>query len=428
MPSSHKSAEPGNDRKATGPATSKPSGPAGARTDTAVVSVRGAERIRSGHPWVYREDLLRAPESGDVVRVEDKRGQDLGAAIYSPLATAPIALRMLGRDAVALDEALYAERIGAALAGRQALFGPLGLDAFRVVHGEADRLPGLFIDRYGDVAVIQTACAAMDSREALIADVLMRRFGFRLVVARDDGGARDFEALPRRRGVLAGGGDTRVAFHDAGSAMEADVLVDGKTGSFLDQQENHARAGEYARSLVASRPAPVLALDTFSYHGGFALSLARAGARTLAFDESSPAVDRLRENVRRNGADVEARCENAFDVLRRFDGERRSFDIVVVDPPALAKRKSALPAAERGYKELNLRALRLVRSGGILVTCSCSGKMTADRFGAMVEGAARDVGRTVQLLERRGAGRDHPTLIGVPETEYLKTWFLRVLD
>ncbi len=392
---------------------------------TAEVSPRGAERIRRGHPWVMQGDLVRAPEGGgDVVRVVDRRGALLGTALHSP--GSPIPLRMVSREAVAFDARLIEARLVLADEARRQLLGPRGFDAWRMVHGEADLLPGLFVDRYADVAVLQAASAPMDAREEVVAEILRRRFGFRMVVARDDGGARDFEGLPRRRGILAGAGATRVAFHDAGSAVEADVLEDGKTGSFLDQQENHARAAEYVAMVARTDGEPPEALDAFAYHGGFALSLARAGARVTAFDESAAAVSRMRDNARRSAVPLDAREGNAFDVLRRFEGEGRRFDLVVVDPPALAKRRSALPAAERAYKELNLRALRLLRPGGVLFTCSCSGRLTPDRFADVVESAARDAGRPVQLLERRGAGRDHPPLVGVPETEYLKCLVLRV--
>lgn len=388
-------------------------------SSTAAVSPRAAERIRAGHPWVPPQEVTRRPDPGegtaDVVTVVDRRGVELGTALFS--AQGPIALRMLARSRVQLDARLLEERIARATERRRQLLP--GCDAWRAVHAEADLLPGLFIDRYADVAVVQTACAAMDARKDLIAEVAMRVLGVRLVACRDDGSARDFEALPRDRRVLAGSGPTTVAFHDAGSALEVDVLVDGKTGAFLDQQENHQRAA----SLVT----PGLeALDAFSYHGGFALALARAGARVTAVDESAAAIERLRQNAARNQVAIEATCDNAFDVLRRLESQGRRFDLVVVDPPALAKRRSALPAAERAYKELNLRALRLLGDGGLLVTCSCSGRLSADRFGALLEGAAGDAGRPVQLLERRGAGRDHPTLLGVPETEYLKCWILRV--
>jgi 23S rRNA (cytosine1962-C5)-methyltransferase len=388
---------------------------------TVIVSTRGAARVRAGHPWVFEPDVTRASDAAgaDVVRVVDGRGALLGTALYAAGARLP--LRMLGRGELALDGALLASRIGDALARRRALFPTH--DAYRVVHGEADLLPGLIVDRYADVAVIQTAARAMDAREAEIARAVEEALGARLVVARDDGGARDFEGLERRKGVLRGAGATLVEFHDAGTRMQADVLADGKTGGFLDQQENHARAASYVRAGDE-------ALDAFSYHGGFALAMARAGARSvLALDESAAAVERLAANARRNGlTNVAASQKNAFDALRALEAEGRRFDVVVIDPPALAKRKSALVGAERGYKELNLRALRLCKPGGLLVTCSCSGKLTLERFGAIVEDAAADAGRPTQLLERAGAGRDHPPLVGVAETEYLKCWFLRVME
>ena len=387
------------------------------------VTARGAARLRGGHPWVFAPDVARADGvAGDVVRVVDARGALLGTALWAPGARLP--LRLVSRAAVTVDAALLAERIAAADALRRRLLP--GADAYRMVHAEADGLPGLVVDRYADVCVVQTAARAMDAREPEIAEVLARVSGARLIVARDDASARDFEGLPRRRGVLRGAGATRVEYHDAGNRLEVDVMTDGKTGGFLDQVENHARAAEYARPLAGAR---LEALDAFSYHGGFALALARGGATAvLALDEAAPAVERARANAARNGLEqVTVEQANAFDRLRQLEAEGRRFDVVVVDPPALAKRKSALGAAERAYKELNLRGLRLTREGGILVTCSCSGKMTPERFGAIVEEAARDVGRPVQLLERRGAGRDHPPLLGVPETEYLKCWILRVL-
>jgi 23S rRNA (cytosine1962-C5)-methyltransferase len=387
--------------------------------DVVTVTSRGAARLRGGHPWVYAEDIARAEAAGDVVRVVDGRGATLGTALWAAGARLP--LRLLSREAVTLDAGLVEARVRAADELRRRMLP--GADAYRVVHAEADGLPGIVVDRYADVCVMQTAARAMDAREAEIADVVARVCGARLVVARDDSSARDFEGLPRRRGVLRGEGGTSVSYHDAGSVFTVDVLADGKTGGFLDQAENHARAATYV-------PAGAEALDAFTYHGGFALALARGGAKSvLALDEAAPAVERARANAERNALpQVRVEQANAFDRLRALEGEGRTFDVVVIDPPALAKRKSAFGAAERAYKELNLRALRLARAGGVVVTCSCSGKMTPERFGAIVEDAARDAGRMVQLLERRGAGRDHPPLLGVAETEYLKCWILRVLE
>jgi 23S rRNA (cytosine1962-C5)-methyltransferase len=212
-----------------------------------------------------------------------------------------------------------------------------------------------------------------------------------------------------------------VSYVEAGNRFETDLLTDGKTGSFLDQAENRHRAQDYATGE---------ALDAFTYHGGFALALARGGAASvLAFDENAEAVARARHNAAENQlAQVNVIQHNAFDALRQLEADGRSFDVVVLDPPALAKRKSGMAPAERAYKELNLRAFKLLRPGGVLITCSCSGKLTADRFGGIVAAAARDAGRVVQLLERRSAGRDHPPLLGLPETDYLKCWFLRVVE
>ena len=389
--------------------------------DVVTVTARGAARLRGGHPWVYAEDVARHEARGDVVRVVDGRGALLGTALWAAGARLPV--RLLARGEVTFDAALVEARVRAADELRRRLFP--SADAYRVVHAEADGLPGLVVDRYGDVCVLQTGARAMDAREAEIAEVVARVCGAKLVAARDDSSARDFEGLPRRRAILIDrrGGDTRVRYHDAGSEFEVDVMTDGKTGGFLDQAENHARAAAYV-------PAGAEALDAFAYHGGFALALARGGARAvLALDEAAPAVERARANAARNGlSQVTVEQANAFDRLRALEGEGRAFDVVVVDPPALAKRKSAFGAAERAYKELNLRAFRLARAGGVIITCSCSGKLSPERFGAIVEDAARDAGRPVQLLERRGAGRDHPTLLGVPETEYLKCWILRVLS
>lgn len=394
-----------------------------------VLTPRGASRLRRAGGFVLRSDVAVPPPPGrDLVRVRDGRGQLLGSALWAE--RGPIAARLYARTDRPLDKDLLAERIRAADHRRRLLFASEPeRDAYRVVHGEADLLPGLFVDRYGDAAVIQTATAAMDAREPLLAELLRAELGVARVVVRDDGSARDLEELPRRREILIGGPSATARFHDAGSLMEADLLVDRKTGSFLDQQENHALAAEYARRL---RPRG-RALDAFTYHGGFALALARAGLVVSACDEDPQAIGRARRNAELSRTHVEFLVHNAFDLLRSHEAGGRRFDVVVVDPPALAKRGRHAPAASqqaalRAYKELNLRALRLVEPGGLLVTCSCSGRITVDDFGAMLDDAAADAGRVVQILERRGAGQDHPVLCGMPESEYLKCWFLRVIS
>jgi 23S rRNA (cytosine1962-C5)-methyltransferase len=387
---------------------------------SAVVSASAAARLRAGYPWVWATDVVRAApaDAGDVATVTDERGRLLGTALVA--AGGPIALRLFARVEAAFDGALIEARLRAALARRAALFPTA--DAFRWVHAEADLLPGLVIDRYADVAVIQTTTRATNARRDEIAAIVARLLPARLVVARDDGSARDFEGLPRDARVLIGSGSTEVAYHDAGNRYVVDVMTDGKTGGFLDQAENHARVATYARGE---------ALDAFTYHGGFALAMARGGATSvLALDESAQAVARARANAKENALDNIVRVEqaDAFDALRRLEGEGRQFDTIVVDPPALAKRRGgSLKDAERAYGELALRAIRLARDGATVVVCSCSGRITPSLFGEIIEGAARAAGRPVQLLERTGAGRDHPPLVGVPETEYLKCWWLRVL-
>jgi 23S rRNA (cytosine1962-C5)-methyltransferase len=251
----------------------------------------------------------------------------------------------------------------------------------------------------------------------LLARLLVDVTGARAVVFRDDGSSRDFEGLPRHKGVLLGEAPGELGYHEGEIALTVDLLADHKTGGYLDQRENHLLAGQLARGR---------ALDAFCYHGGFALQLARKCDHVLAIDQDAAAVRRTRENAAKNGLkNVEVRAANAVEQLRALDKEGQKFDVVVLDPPAFAKRKDGLEAAIRAYKEINYRGARLLAPGGLLVTCSCSGKLTGALFGEVVEWAAQEAKRPLQLVERRGASRDHPVLIGVPETEYLKTWFLR---
>ena len=338
------------------------------------VTAKAANRLRAGYPWVYAQDLEKNGAAGvgageDVVTVVDPRGQTLGAALYS--AKSPLPLRLYSRQVIPFDDALITERLSRAWTYRKQLMP--AADGFRWIHSEADLLPGLFIDVYGDVIVLQVASQPIESRLQQIAALAQRVSGARLVVARNDSSMRDFEALPRQSHILLGDGPTLARYHDSDNMFEVDVLVDGKTGGFLDQVENHARVKEIAFGD---------ALDTFSYHGGFALALARGGCKSvLAIDESQPAVERARHNAEQNGLNqVTIEKGNAFDRLRELESQGRTFDVVVLDPPALAKRQSALGSAERAYKELNLRGLRLCRPGGLLITCSCSGKLRPGSF------------------------------------------------
>jgi 23S rRNA (cytosine1962-C5)-methyltransferase len=290
-----------------------------------------------------------------------------------------------------------------------------------VVHGESDALPGLFVDLYADVAVLQTTSVAMDAALPAIAQLVQQALGARLCLERNDGSARDFEGLPRRSGVLCGEGPSQVSYHLGPNVLLADLLTDGKTGGFLDQADNHA-------AVAALAPRGARALDAFTYHGGFALALARRGGVVQANDEDPRAVERARANAAANGlANLSVTQSNAFDLLRQREAEGAQYDVVVVDPPALAKRKSEAGAADRAYKELCLRAFRLTTPGGLTVACSCSGRISRDRWDEIVRDAAADAGKQVQIIARLGAGRDHPELLGVPETGHLKCWITRVI-
>src|SRR5882672_10693542 len=373
-------------RRAQGPENTMKGDPS-----TATVSARGAARLRAGHPWVFRQDVVRGPakdarDGGPLlVEVRDPRGKPLATATWA--AEARLALRVVARGTEAAPRdllALVGQRLDAALARRHAL-AP-ARDAMRIVHAESDGLPGLVVDRYADAAVIQTMSVAMNALREPIAALVRERLGVRLVVARDDGSARDFEGLPRFSGIVAGPKDapTRVEYRLGPNRLEADLMTDSKTGGFLDQADNHA-------AVAALAPENARALDAFTYHGGFALALARRGGPVLATDEDPTAVGRATENARRNGLlNLEVRRANAFDLLRELEGRGEAFDVVVLDPPALAKRgagPTALTAADRAYKELFLRGARLTRPGGLLVACSCSGRVTRAHFDEIVAAA-----------------------------------------
>ncbi len=331
------------------------------------LSARGAARARAGHPWIFRADVQSAPPgltSGAEVRLADARGNFIAKAFWAE--RSPIALRVLSRRDEPLDEAFLRGRIERAVARRRALFP--GADAFRAVHGEADLLPGYFADRYGDLLAVQHLAEWAEARREQLARMAAQACGARAVVARDDGSSRDFEMLPRRTEVLAGTGPMVAAYHEGRLELQVDLLEDHKTGGYLDQRENHLRAGELARGE---------ALDAFCYHGGFALQLARGAERVLAIDQDASAVERTRQNASRNGLrNLEVRAANALEQLRELDKEARKFDVVVLDPPAFAKRRDGLEGALRAYKEINYRGVRLLAPGGVLVTCSCSGKVT----------------------------------------------------
>src|SRR5579862_8205688 len=383
---------------------------------TVIVNQRGEDRVRAGHPWVYRSDVVDArAEPGDAVLVRGPRGRSLGVALFS--SQSQIAIRMLHDGADAIDlTALIRRRLEAALAFRQSL--AIDATAYRLVHGEADLLPSLIVDRYGDCVVVQALSQGMDRLMPAIIGVLQELLGPRGVLARNDPRARTLEGLEQRVEVLAGEIPETVAVTELGVVYEVDLRLGQKTGLFLDQRENRAAAAVYAHGRL---------LDCFSYHGGFALTLGRRCDEVIAYDVSEDAVARIRANAARNGVAVDARAGNVFDELRGLERTGERFDTIVLDPPAFAKNKAAVPKAIAGYKEINLRALKLLNPGGTLVTCSCSYHVGEAAFAEIVYDASVDARTHVTVVEKRMQGRDHPVLLGVPETYYLKCFILRKL-
>lgn len=390
------------------------------RTEEAVISAKGAVRARAGHVWIYRSDVMRRPRatSGSVVRVVDHRGRFVGMAHFGD--ESEITLRLLSREDRPVTAEFWRERLAAATRWREQI-AP-GADAYRLAHGEGDSLPGLVIDRYGDCFSIQTLTRGMDALKPMWVELLIEQFSPRLIVERNDVKVRMLERLPMISTVLHGdpAAAAEFAITENGIRFLVDLLEGQKTGAFLDQRENRAAAMMYARGR---------GLDCFSFHGSFALHLARNCERVTALDISAPAIERAARNAAANGiTNVEFAEANVFDRLRDFDEAGERFDTIVLDPPAFAKNRGAVESALRGYKEINLRALRLLRPGGMLITCSCSYHVGEELFLEMLTDAACDAGRQVQLVEKRTQSRDHPILLTVPETYYLKCVVLRVME
>ena len=379
------------------------------------VNRKAADRVASGHPWIFASDIIdrNGAEGGAAVKVVGPHGRALGTAHHS--SSSQIALRMLSRQVVETGRDFYLERIRAAERHRRTVVS--GTDAYRVVHGEADLLPALIVDRYGDYLVMQTLDQGMDADKSEIAACLEEIFQPRGIVARNDVAVRAKEQLPLESGVLSGEVPETVAVTMNGFTLRADLLRGQKTGIFLDQRENYIAAARYARGGAA--------LDCFSSTGGFALHLARHSESVEAVDSSAPALATARFNAERNGiANVEFREADVFDLLAGYVSAHRRFSTVVLDPPAFAKSRQSLDAAVRGYKEINLRALRLLEPEGILITCSCSHHLSEAAFLELIAEASLDANRPLRVLERRTQSQDHPILLTVPETHYLKCLIL----
>jgi len=380
------------------------------------VTKRGEDRVQSGHPWVYRSDIADARASaGETVRVIGPRGRVLGDAFYSD--KSEITIRMLTRGDVRADRSLWRSRLQQAIRFRESL--RIDATAYRLVHGEADLLPSLVIDRYGDYLVLQALSQGIDHLLPEITGILNELVAPEGILARNDPRVRLLEGLEQRVSVLSGQVPPTIEVREGKVEYAVDPYHGQKTGLFLDQRENREAAARYAGGRL---------LDTFSYNGGFALALAPHCDSVTAIDISEDAVARIRANAGRNGLEnIEARVMNVFDELRELERRREKFQMIVLDPPAFAKNKASVPKALSGYKEINLRALKLLEPGGYLVTCSCSYNVGEAEFANVLAAAAADARVDVAVVEKRMQGRDHPVLMTVPETYYLKCFILRKL-
>ena len=381
-----------------------------------IVTRRGEDRILSGHPWVYRSDVAQAQASaGEIVTVSGTRGRVLGDALFSD--RSEITIRMLTRGDVRADETLLQRRIQQAIGYRESL--KIDATAYRLVHGEADLLPSLVVDRYADYLVVQALSQAMDRLLPRMVALLVELTSAKGVLARNDPRVRLLEGLEQKVDVLHGEVPPTIEVREGHVHYVVDPVHGQKTGLFLDQRENRVAAARYASGRL---------LDTFSYNGGFALALAPHCTEVLAVDISEDAVARIRVNAQRNGLpNIQARVMNVFDELRELERRGEQFDTIVLDPPAFAKNKAAVTKALSGYKEINLRGLKLLKPGGYLVTCSCSYNVSESAFADVIASAAADAHADVAVVEKRMQGRDHPVLMTVPETYYLKCFILRKL-
>ena len=383
------------------------------------ISRRGAKRLQDGHVWVYRSDIVSADgvAPGTAVGITDERGKFLGTALYS--SASQIAIRMISPHPVEDLGRLLRERVQGAISYRERVVRDT--DAYRVIFSEADFLPGLIVDRYNDLLSLQALTQAMDAepvRKVIVAE-LRERLKPAAIAERVDPRIRELEQLPARPSGLIQPdmqGEiqperTSTIFTMNGVRFHYEALEGQKTGAFLDQRENYAAAARYAQGE---------ALDVFCYQGGFALHLAQSCSKVTGVDSSRPALEVADRNAELNGRDIEWVEANAFDLLRDYADAGRRYDTIVLDPPAFAKSKANLETALRGYKELNLRALKMLRPGGILVSCCCSYHVSPAQYREVVGDSARDVHRNLRIVENRGQAKDHPILLNVPETEYLK--------
>lgn len=382
-----------------------------------VIRKRGAERIRRGHVWIYRSDIIGGKDvpAGSIVSVRDERGAVLGKAFYS--SKSQIAVRLLGRGDIRIDELFFRNRFEAADRLRERLAVDPRLS--RRIYSEGDLLPGFIVDRYDDRLVVQSLIQATDALQPLLTAILQERYQPRSILLRNDSRVRELEGLELRQEVIGDALPETLVVDEDGKQIALSLTAGQKTGSYLDQRDNHRAARRHARGR---------ALDAFTYAGGFAVQIADVCESVEAVDISTAALEMAKTNVERNALkNVECIEANAFDFLRERHKEGASYDTIILDPPAFAKNKESLEGALRGYKEINNRAMRLLRPGGILITCSCSHHLSEGLFAEMLADAAKDAGVLARVLERRFQSADHPILLTVPETLYLKCFILEIV-
>ena len=383
------------------------------------VTKRGADRVRRGHLWIYRSDLSNVDaDGGSVVAVRDERGNFIGQALYSD--ASQIALRFLTQSHEQIDRDWWRARVRAAASRRSVA---ADTNAYRLVYSEGDLLPSLIVDRYNDVLVLQTLSQGAESLKSLFAEILIEEFQPRALIERNDARVRELEGLPSISATVYGEVPEELEIRQHGLRFVVSPGAGQKTGSFLDQRENRIAARDAARTTNAQR-----ALDCFTFNGAFALHLASVCEQVIGIDISAEAIAAAERNARLNELEnVEFREANVFDALREFETRGERFDVIVLDPPAFAKNRASLKSALRGYKEINLRALKLLQPGGVLITCTCSYHVLEELFLEIVSEAAIDAHRRVQIIEKRMQASDHPVLIGMPETYYLKCVIARAL-
>jgi 23S rRNA (cytosine1962-C5)-methyltransferase len=387
--------------------------------NTARVNRKGADRVRQGHLWIYRSDVVAVDaEGGSIVTVKDERGNFVGQALFSD--SSQIALRFLTQSTEEINREWWRRRIREA-AGRRHISPDT--NAYRLIYSEGDLLPSLIVDRYADVLVMQTLSQGTDAVKSLLTEILIDEFNPRAVIERNDVRVRELEGLPLLTRTVHGDVPGELEILQHGLRFVVEPLGGQKTGSFLDQRENRLAARTAADTTNRRR-----ALDCFTFNGAFALHLASVCDNVMGIDISADAIAAARRNAKLNTiSNLDFIEANVFDLLREMEAAGDRFDVIVLDPPAFAKNRASLKAAIRGYKEINLRALKLLNSGGVLITCTCSYHVSEELFLEILAQAAIDAHRRVHIVEKRMQASDHPVLVGVPETYYLKCVIVRII-